>query len=301
MIELDIVIPVYNSSKIIGELIGRLNDWQQEISFRFRVIFIDDASVDQSHLIIEQTPKNFEFICVRLAKNYGQHTATAVGLSRTSAPYVATIDDDLQHDPQEISKLFDHLKSTDADLVVGTFEDKKHSLIRNLGSLFLKRIFLIEGFDYSSVTSFRLMKKSVAHVFKGINSPILFIEEFLLKSARVRSSCAISHHKRFDGKSTYSSWKLFKFALTILIYHTSLPLKFIVRFGLIMAIFFFITGCYFIYNKVVNDVQLGYTSLIVAIFFSTGMILLSLGIIGEYIRKIWIAQNNLDKIITLEK
>lgn len=68
-----------------------------------------------------------------------------------------------------------------------------------------------------------------------------------------------------------------------------------------MAVFFFISGCFFIYNKVVNDVQLGYTSLIVAIFFSTGMMLMSLGIIGEYIRKIWIAQNNLDKIIQIEE
>jgi hypothetical protein len=67
-----------------------------------------------------------------------------------------------------------------------------------------------------------------------------------------------------------------------------------------MAVFFFLSGCYFIYNKVVNDVQLGYTSMIVAIFFSTGMMLMSLGIIGEYIRKIWIAQNNLDKIIQIE-
>jgi len=301
MNELDIVIPVYNSSKIIGELIQRLNQWQERVDIKFRVLFVDDGSIDESIRVIKSAQKNFPSICIRLAKNYGQHTATAVGLSHATAPYIATIDDDLQHDPSEISKLFVKMNDVDADLVVGTFDIKKHSYIRNLGSFFLKKIFMMEGFDYANVTSFRLMKKSVAQVFKNVSTPILFIEEFLLKGATNRASCEVRHHQRFDGKSNYSNWKLFKFALNIIIFHTSLPLKFIIRFGLIMAVFFFISGCFFIYNKVVNDVQLGYTSLIVAIFFSTGMMLMSLGIIGEYIRKIWIAQNNLDKIIQIEE
>jgi glycosyltransferase involved in cell wall biosynthesis len=300
MIELDIVIPVYNSGKIIGELIERLNQWQAQIDFKFRVLFVDDGSIDESTRVIKEAHKDFSFKCIRLAKNYGQHTATAVGLSHATAPHIATIDDDLQHDPSEISKLFLKMNEVDADLVVGTFAVKKHSYIRNLGSFFLKKMFLMEGFDYANVTSFRLMKNTVAQVFKNVHTPILFIEEFLLKGATNRASCEVSHHKRFDGKSNYSNWKLFKFALNIIIFHTSLPLKFIIRFGLMMAVFFFLSGCYFIYNKVVNDVQLGYTSLIVAIFFSTGMMLMSLGIIGEYIRKIWIAQNNLDKIIQIE-
>jgi hypothetical protein len=80
-------------------------------------------------------------------------------------------------------------------------------------------------------------------------------------------------------------------------YHSSIPLKIITRFGLIMSGIFFILGCLFIYNKMVNNVPLGYTSIIVALFFSTGMIMMSLGIIGEYIRKIWISQNNLNQIL----
>jgi len=84
------------------------------------------------------------------------------------------------------------------------------------------------------------------------------------------------------------------------LFHSAMPLKFIVRFGLLMSVFFFLSGCYYIYNKVVNDVQLGFTSIIVAIFFSAGILLMSIGIIGEYIRKIWMAQNNMEQIVILE-
>jgi hypothetical protein len=90
-------------------------------------------------------------------------------------------------------------------------------------------------------------------------------------------------------------------AIQIMLFHSSIPLKLIIRFGLLLSLAFFGIGCYFIYNKMIHNVPLGFTSLIVAIFFSTGLLLLSLGIIGEYIRKIWISQNQLDQVIVLKK
>lgn len=300
MTELDIVIPVYNSKPIIGDLIKRLNDWSATIEFTIRVIFVDDGSIDDSCEIIISEPKKFEYKLVRLAKNYGQHSATAIGLGLTDAPLVATMDDDLQHDPFELTKMIQHLKNEKADLAFGAYHQKQHSLIRNWGSSMLKGVFLMEGIDYSGVTSFRLMKLSVTKPFRQLKSPIIFIEEYLVRNARKISVCEVKHSARVSGKSTYSNWKLFKFALKIVLFHSSLPLKFTTRFGLLMSIFFFICGCYYIYDKIFNNVQLGFTSIIVAIFFSTGLLLMSIGIIGEYIRKIWISQNKEDQIIVLE-
>lgn len=302
MIDLDIIIPVYNAALTIDSLIERLNAWSNETNYKFKVIFVDDGSKDNSSEEIIFSPKKFEFQLIQLAKNYGQHTATAIGLSNSSAPYVATIDDDLQHDPFEIENLLKTLIAENVDLVYGIYNKKEHPAYRNIGSRFLKKILHLAGLNYNSVTSFRLMKSKVASSFhKNKVSSIIFIDEYLAKAAKKQSFCIINHFGRKLGISNYSTLKLIQFAVKIILFHTAIPLRFITRFGLLMSIVFFMFGFYFIYNKIIYNVPLGYTSIIVALFFSTGMILLSLGIIGEYIRKIWISQNKLDQIIIREE
>jgi undecaprenyl-phosphate 4-deoxy-4-formamido-L-arabinose transferase len=281
-------------------LINRLNEWSEVSTYTFRVIFVDDASKDDSKFRIASQPKNFEFKLIQLATNHGQHTATAVGIGFSTAKLIATIDDDLQHDPFEIDKLITTLHSENADLVYGLYNKKKHSFLRNMGSLLLKKILFQFDLDFNSVTSFRLMKSRLAKQFKESRSNVVFIDDYFKKYSIKQATCQVNHSDRCAGNSNYTYWELIKFSIKIILYHSSIPLKFITRFGLLMAILFFFSGCYFIYNKMFFDVPLGYTSLIVAIFFSTGMIMMSLGIIGEYIRKIWITQNKLDQIILLD-
>lgn len=300
MVDIDIIIPVYNSSETIINLIHRLNDWSTVSPYTFRVLFVDDASIDNSKKIIVTESKKFEFKLIQLATNYGQHTATAVGIGLSTAPLIATIDDDLQHDPYELDKLINTLHAENADLVYGLYNKKRHSIFRNAGTLILKKILFLFDLDYNSVTSFRVMKTRLAKQFKVSHSNVVFIDAYLKKYAIKQATCYVNHYDRSAGDSKYTYWKLIKFSLKIILYHSSIPLKFITRFGLLMAFLFFCSGCYFIYNKMFFNVPLGYTSLIVAIFFSTGMIMMSLGIIGEYIRKIWITQNKLDQIILLD-
>lgn len=300
MVDIDIIIPVYNSSETIKNLIHRLNEWSKVSTSTFRVLFVDDASSDNSKKIIVSEPKNFEYKLIQLASNYGQHTATAVGIGLSTATLIATIDDDLQHDPFELDKLITTLHSENADLVYGLYNKKRHSFLRNMGTLLLKKILFQFDLDFNSVTSFRLMKSRLAKQFKESRSNVVFIDDYFKKYSLKQATCQVNHYDRCAGNSNYTYWKLIKFSIKIILYHSSIPLKFITRFGLLMAILFFFSGCYFIYNKMFFNVPLGYTSLIVAIFFSTGMIMMSLGIIGEYIRKIWITQNKLDQIILLD-
>lgn len=297
MKDLDVVIPLYNSSKTIKELIVRLNEWTQKSSFDIRVIFVDDSSKDDTLILLASEKKTFDFKLIKFAQNYGQHTATAIGIGAANAKLVATIDDDLQHDPFEINKLIETLISKDVDLVYGNYNKKKHSFFRNVGTYLLQKFLLFFGLNFNNVTSFRLMKSTVANPFKSNKSKVIFIDDYLKKMASKESYCTVNHYDRHAGESNYTYWKLMKFSLKIILYHSSIPLKIITRFGLMMSVVFLILGCLFIYNKMVNNVPLGYTSIIVALFFSTGMIMLSLGIIGEYIRKIWISQNNFDQIL----
>jgi glycosyltransferase involved in cell wall biosynthesis len=302
MTELDIIIPVYKSAASIGLLIQQLNEFSTNHAFKLHVIFVNDASPDDTQTLLDEHLKHAKFRhkTIRLAQNYGQHTATAIGLYYAESGLVATIDDDLQHHPDDFVTLYNHMLKSGSDLVYGNFEEKKHHTIRNMGTRVLQNILKLDGRDYSMVTSFRLMKSSVLSVFKNRQMKTHFIDDFFLLASSKTSSHQVSHQERVFGNSGYSFISLLKMAIKILFLHSSLPLKIISRMGLFLSLVFFVLGCFYIYQKLVYDVSIGFTSLIVAIFFSTGLILFSLGIIGEYIRRIWISKQELDKVIIAE-
>ncbi len=302
---LEIIIPIYKSKLTLEALVERLNEWtaSEGVIFRPRIIFVEDGSGDGTYdfLLSLKDKIQFEFEAIRLMKNYGQHTAISVGLSQSTADLVVVMDDDLQHDPFEINKLVDTLQTTDSDLVYGVYKKKKHNFVRNFSSRVLKRITKSKSIDFSNVTSFKVMKAHVLTIIKLQRSPIIFSDVYLLESAGKVATCEVPHAKRLAGDSTYSNRKLIKLTLGIVLFHSSLPLKMIVRLGLIMSAVFFGMSCYYVYQKLFNNVEMGFTSIIVSIFLSTGLILVSLGIIGEYIRRIWIAQNHLEQVIIAEK
>ena len=299
MTKIDVVIPTYNSSSSIDALIERLENWSNDSELTPRFIFVDDASPDNTLKVLQNrlASSRLNYKIIGLAKNNGQHTAVATGFRFVEAPYVATIDDDLQHDPYDIDKLFTSLIHNNHDLVFAKYEEKKHHSIRNLGTKVLQTILKWADRDYSMVTSFRLMKKEIIQPFKQRDHKVYFIEEYLLEAATNVGAVDVIHHQRLKGDSNYSAYKLVRMALLILILHSSFPLKMINRIGLLMAILFFGIGIYYIIQKVFFYAPLGFTSIIVSIFFSTGMILFSIGIIGEYIRKMWIQNQGMNKVI----
>lgn len=300
---LDIIIPIYKSMLTLEALIHRLNEWHSSGMIQTRVIFVEDGSGDETYefLLSLKDKIQFQFEAIRLMKNYGQHTAISIGLSQSTSELVAIMDDDLQHDPFELKNLIEMLQKTGADLVYGVYKEKKHNFVRNFSSRVLKRITKSKSIDFSNVTSFKVMRTHVLTTIKLQHSPIIFSDVYLLESAGKVAICEVTHAKRVAGESTYSNRKLIKLTLGIVLFHSSLPLKMIVRLGLVMSAVFFGMSCYYVYQKLFNDVEMGFTSIIVSIFLSTGLILVSLGIIGEYIRRIWINQNNLERVIIAEK
>jgi len=296
--KIDVVIPTYNSEASISHLLNRLNEWVQTTKFVAHFIFVDDCSKDKTLQVLREGLEtiNFSYQVVELLKNHGQHTAVAIGLGFCTSNYIVTMDDDLQHDPFEIEHLFEKLISDKYDLVYANFEDKKHHQLRNFGTKALQQILKWTDRDYSMVTSFRIMRNEVAKQFIGRNRKVYFIEEYLLNVASKVGVCNISHRKRLIGSSNYSGYRLVKMALLILLLHSSFPLKFISRIGVLFSLVFFGIGIYFIRQKLLFDVELGYTSIIVSIFFTTGLLLFSIGIIGEYIRKIWLLQQGMDEV-----
>ncbi len=288
-----IVVPVYNSAESLRELYQRIVHTMNGLRKSFEVIFVDDDSADTSWTTIEsiQHAAPESVIALRLARNFGQHNATICGIAHASGSFIITIDDDLQNPPEEISKLVETMQNTDADLVYGIYGKKHHSMARNLGSGALKgwsrRIFKTKGFG----SSFRLMKSSLAKNLLNHQINFIYIDELFNWYTGHISFVLVDHLPRPYQSSNYTSRGLFSMLSNLVIYYTAIPLRVMVYGGFIIALFSFFVGQVFIYKKIVHDVPLGFTALIVAILFSTSIILLSLGVIGEYLSRIYMVQN----------
>jgi glycosyltransferase involved in cell wall biosynthesis len=283
------VIPVFESELNLTALIERLNHLaKNEFSPAFHVIFVDDASRDNSLKQLTNLPKEFSYEIHAFHQNQGQFTATAYGLGQVRTALAITIDDDLQHDPIEALELLKHYDQTQSALIYGDYDQKQHPLLRKVGAAILRRILQLTGTNYKGVSSFRLIDQHLLKPFMGLDRRVVFLDFELRQMAPSIAFITVQHHPRKETKSSYSALKLIQLSLTLIFVHTGAPLKWMSRFGLIIALICFGFGIYFLIQKVYYDVPIGYTSIIVSTLFSSGLVLFSLGVIGEYIRKIWL-------------
>ena len=289
--DISIVVPVYNSSKTLIELYDLIKKSLEK--YRFQVVFVNDCSIDNSWQKLQEiyTKNKENVVAISLDKNAGQHIALFCGLQTVKAKYIVTLDDDLQIKPKEILKLLETLEKEQADIVYGIFPKKKHSKIRNNGSKFFGKIFSAYASTPRNGSSFKIIKREIIDKVAEHNHHNIYIDELLGWYSKKTSFVEIEHNSRQIGNSGYSFTKLVKLAIGLFINYTALPLKIITFLGIFSSVISFFMGIYFLYQKYVEDVPLGFTALIVTIFFSTGLILFSLGIIGEYLSRIYLVQS----------
>lgn len=288
-----VIVPVYKGAATLEELFHRTKKVFGKLSASFEMIFIDDGSPDKSWQVLkklkEANPDTVK--AIKLSKNFGQHNAIFCGLNFVSGDFIITIDDDLQNPPEEIEKLIQEHRETEADLVYGFFKRKKHSFWRNLGSRMLKRSARKLQDAPGEGSSFKLIERHLIDKILKHHQNFVYIDELFLWYTEDIEFVEVEHHPRKHNKSGYSHGKLLKLFFNVTVYYTAVPLKIMTYLGLIASIVSFGFGIRFIIRKLFFDVPLGYTSIIVTILFASGLILLSLGIIGEYLNRIYIVQN----------
>jgi glycosyltransferase involved in cell wall biosynthesis len=291
--EYSVVVPVYNSQETLELLFSRTKAVFDSLGKSFEMVFVDDCSKDQSWSKLSKLKEQFptEITAIRLSRNFGQHNAVFCGFEHSNAELIITIDDDLQIPPEEIPKLIDSFSKTDADLVYGYFGKKQHSIFRNFGSYFIKKSSRVLLQSPGEGSSFRLLTKGLAQNILKHNQDFMYIDELLLWYTGNIAFVQVDHQKRTAKHSGYSTWKLMKLSFNIVIYYTAVPLRIMTYGGFILSVLSFFLAIRFIINKLIHDVPLGYTSLIVAILFSTSIIMLCLGMIGEYLTRIYKVQN----------
>lgn len=302
---ISVVIPVYNSSATLVILLEELARSLSGVC-TYELILVDDRSADNSWQILQTLKQKYpeQLTAIRLSRNFGQHNAISCGISFAKGELVVTMDDDLQHPPAEIPKLLARYKETDADVVYGAYIDKRHEAWRNAGSWFLRKSSKIAEGNHSEATSFRLIRRELAlKAIDHLHGGFVFIDEILNWYTSNIVHTPVHHHPRKSGKSTYTVRKLFKLYFDIVVNYSAVPLRWMMRIGLLASVVTFGMGTYFIYRKLFMHVkEEGFTALIVAVLFSTSVLMLCVGIIGQYLYKLYQIQNrrppfSIDKVL----
>jgi len=293
MPEFSVIVPVYNSKDTLVELYSLITAFFNEKGASFEVIFIDDCSNDNSWDMIVELQQSHQYITgIKLSKNSGQHQATSCGITHAQGNFIITIDDDMQIHPSEIEKLIAIQNKTKADVVYGIYPQKKHSFIRNWGSLLFEKIFKKYAQTISKGSSFKLIKADIAYKVASHNINHLYIDEIINWYTQNIVTVEVGHHPRQYGKSGYTLIGLIFMSLNYIINYTILPLRIMTYVGFFSSLISAIIGIYFIFCKIFYYTSLGFTALIVTIFFSTSVLLFCFGIIGEYIRRLFDVRYN---------
>ncbi len=293
------VIPVYNSEKSLHELCSRLTAvYEKVIKADYELILVNDCSSDNSWNVLKELhASNQNIKVINLAKNAGQHAATLCGLKYCTGDFVVLLDDDLQHPPEEIVKLVSCITAdSEIDVVIGSYEKKKHSAVRNIGSHAMKytSAYIHKSKDNLRLTSFRIMRISVAREVVKIQVHKPRIGYLIRMTTNRISSVIVEHHQRKYGSSGYTFVRLVKDFILNIINNTTLPLKMISIIGTIISIFSMLFAMYLIGRFFFGGHSVkGWTSLMVTVSFFSGFILFTLGIIGEYLLRILIETKKL--------
>lgn len=289
-----VVIPVFNSAPMLQELNERLIHTLQKESHPFEIIYVDDDSTDNSWETLLSLKEKYESVVklVRLAKNYGQHSATFCGLKFSTGSYVITIDDDLQNAPEDILLLIEKQRSTDAELVYG-IGTKQHSTFRKAASAAWKQSSKRMENGLGEGSSFRLFSAALRDKMLLHQQSIIFLDELLFWYTGNIQFVEVTHYPRKIGRSGYTPLRLFKFMVKLTFNYSTVPLKIMTYFGVILSSVSFLLGMWFVIRKLFYNVSVpGFTATIVAILFSTSIILIGIGIIGKYLSNIMRLLNN---------
>jgi glycosyltransferase involved in cell wall biosynthesis len=287
---LSIVIPTYRGRDTLFELLDRLRSVLASRGQRYEVIVVNDASPDDTWELLESRAGHYpEVRAIDLLKNQGQLIATFCGMAHASGDLIATMDDDLQQPPEELPKLLDALAHDPSlDAVIGAWP-RDEGRWRNLGSrahAALDR--LANGTPRGlRLTSFRVIRRAVADVMLAHETRTPIIGPILWAStARIRN-VSVEHRQRSVGRSGFRLRTGVVYALTNVLQGSTLPLRLLARFGILMSMLAAGLGLALFVRWLVADTSVpGWTSSFLAIVFFGGASLFGIGILGEYVHLI---------------
>jgi len=289
---ISIISPVYRAEKIIAELIKRIDAVMIGLELTYEIILVDDGSPDQSWEKIEEYCGKHQHVKgIKLSRNFGQHFAITAGLHECRGDYAVIMDCDLQDNPTYIPQMY-ALANQGADIVYTQKSERKHSLLKNLtASIFFK------VFNYLSdnpnakasdrVGSFSMLSRKTIDAFKSIRDTHRHYLMVLRLLGFTSATLPIEHDIRYEGKSSYTFSKLLKHAIDGITSQSDKLLRISIGLGFSCFLISIVWVFTLVILYFVKGLVPGYTSLMAVILLSTGLILMSIGIVGIYIGKIF--------------
>ena len=287
---ISIVVPVYNSSQFIHMLIQEIEKERIKNNWELELVLVEDGSKDNSFETIKDLSKNYNYIkIIKLARNFGHQIAVKTGLAHAKGDYIAVMDDDMQDPPNLLASFFKYLDDG-MDVVYGVRKKRKESLFKRIGYLsFYRLLQKLSSIDIPLDTGdFCVMKRKVVEQMLLLQEKNPFLRGIRAWVGFKQIGVEYERNYRVAGDSGYNLKKLFKIAFDGIFAFSNLPLKLISTsgfIGLLLAISYSLRVLY-AYFKYNIDVK-GFTSLVILISFFSSLILICLGIIGEYIARIY--------------
>jgi glycosyltransferase involved in cell wall biosynthesis len=286
-----IVVPLYNEELVLNETYNRLTEVLEKIKGRYEIIFINDGSRDKTEDIAKSiASKDFRVKLINFSRNFGHQNAITAGMDHASGEAIIVIDADLQDPPELIYQMIEKYHEG-YDVVYAVRSKRKgETLFKKLSAkIFYRFLNGIVDIDIPVDTGdYRLISRSVCDVLTRMRERNRFVRGMVSWIGFKQIGIPFVREERFAGETKYTLSKMIKFSLDGIVSFSTKPLKFTVHVGFAMAAISFLYACYLIINKLFfSNVVEGWTSMVVILLFIGGIQMIALGIIGEYVARIY--------------
>ncbi len=300
---LSVVIPVYRGAGTIGRLVHALVACLGQ-RYPLEIVLVNDGSPDNSAEVCRSLAGAFSFVkFVNLSRNYGEHNAVMAGLHQATGQYVVVMDDDFQNPPDEVVKLVEEIDKG-YDVVFAQYAIKQHHVLRNLGSRlndYAARVLLDKPRDLY-LASFKVLSRFVVDELVKYDGPYPYVDGLVLRLTRNYSRVLVAHEPRREGRSGYTLRKLVSLYLNMFTNFSILPLRLASCAGLVSSLLGLAMAVWFVVERVFDPtVPAGWASVIVSLFIIGGIQLFALGMIGEYLGRLFLKENGRPQFVVREK
>ena len=299
---ISIIIPVFNSENTIEILIDNIVEGLGK-HYEFEIILINDSSVDRSEEKCKKLVEKYSNVVLySLSKNVGEHNAVMAGLNKCTGDYAAIMDDDLQHSADSLLKLiqFGIKEKNNFDVVYTYYDKMKHNFFRNFGRKFndLMANLVLDKPKFLYLSSFKLVNRFLITEIIKYKSPFSYIDGIILGITNRIGRVKVEHDKRVYGKSGYTIKKLLQVWSSMFTGFSVIPLRLSLGLGWILSVLGFIFALTTLVERIVdNTVPSGYATMIIIVTIFSGVILIALGLLGEYVGRIFISLNKKPQFI----
>lgn len=298
---LSLVIPVYNGSATIGAVVEQIQ--RVFAAERFEIILVDDGSDDDTEKVCAQliTASPEIITALQLSRNFGEHNAVLAGLSYARGDYVAVLDDDGQNPPEEVVRMLAELKRGNYDVVYGHYIEKKHSWFRNLGSRFNDRIatLMLGKPKDLYLSSFKVMNRFLVDEITKYRGPFPYADGLIYRTTRRIAQIPVEHRASTGQQSRYTFRRLIGLWLNMFLNFSIAPLRLSVYVGLISSCFSVVALFLILIDKlwIQKNLTVGIPTVLGGIVCFSGIQLMMLGLVGEYLGRLYLDQTGTPQYI----